>query len=113
MKAIQSLEFTPENVYTLFGNEAAENEDPIRLKQYFFKNNTYNEVMAELPIRLLVGHKGIGKSALFQVARQEEDSIGTLTVAIQPDDIAELSLTEEDHLKMIRNCGIKGTTPFN
>lgn len=86
----------------LFGHEAAEDEDPDRLREYYFKNSTYDQVVSDLSLRLLVGHKGIGKSALFQVAIHEEFKNGRLTILIKPDDIAEISTDQTDFLKEIR-----------
>ncbi len=64
--------FTPEIIEELFGTEAAEQEDPLRLRKYFFKNKTYEDIKANLPLRILVAHKGIGKSALFKVCFSED-----------------------------------------
>ena len=61
------MEFTELEIQRLFGSEAAEEEEPDRLKQYYFKNKIYNQVITDLPLRILVGHKGIGKSALFRI----------------------------------------------
>ena len=63
------MQFNEVEIQKLFGHEAAEQESPERLKEYYFKNNTYNQIVVDLPLRILVGHKGIGKSALFKVAR--------------------------------------------
>lgn len=62
------MRFTDDKIRELFGAEAAEDEAPERLKAYFFKNRAYDSLMANLPLRLLVGHKGIGKSALLRMA---------------------------------------------
>jgi hypothetical protein len=64
----EALQFTEQNIQTLFGNEAAENESIERLKEYYFKSPTYLQIVGDIPLRILVGHKGIGKSALFKVA---------------------------------------------
>lgn len=66
------MDFTEIEIAKLFGSEAAESEDPNRLKEYYLKSNIYSQVITDLPLRILVGHKGTGKSALFQVAMQEE-----------------------------------------
>ena len=66
------MDFTEIEIAKLFGSEAAESEDPDRLKEYYVKSNIYSQVITDLPLRILVGHKGTGKSALFQVAIQEE-----------------------------------------
>ena len=47
---------------------AAEDEEIGRLKEYYFKNDVYDKINNDLSLRILVGHKGVGKSALFKVA---------------------------------------------
>lgn len=96
------LDFKEPQIQELFGHEAAENETRERLRQYYFKTNTYEQVIADLPLRILVGHKGIGKSALFQVAMAEEEEAEKLTVLIKPDDIAGLGTDTSDFLATIR-----------
>ena len=61
-------QFDDETIQRLFGHEAAENEDATRLRQYYFKSQIYDRITSKLPLRILVGHKGIGKSALVTVA---------------------------------------------
>lgn len=97
------MEFTEVEIQKLFGHEAAEQEDPKRLKEYYFKNRTYDQVVTDLPLRILVGHKGIGKSALFKVAMDEEKNLSKrLTILIKPDDIIGIAEEEENFLKLIR-----------
>jgi hypothetical protein len=99
----QTLSFSETELQRLFGHEAAENEDPCRLKEYYFKSSTYDQVVNDLPLRILVGHKGIGKSALFQIAMQEEFEAGRLTILIKPDDITDLGKSNGDFLQVIRD----------
>lgn len=94
--------FDDETIQGLFGFEDAESESISRLKEYYFKKDTFTRVTAPLPIRLLVGHKGTGKSALFKVAIQEEKENGNLPILIKPDDIAELGKDNENFLLRIR-----------
>lgn len=96
------MNFTEENIAALFGHEAAEDEEIDRLKSYYLKGATYEQVVNELPIRVLVGHKGIGKSALFHVAMAESASEGRLSLLIKPDDIAGIGEEETNFLKLIR-----------
>lgn len=96
------MEFNEENIAALFGHEAAEDEDLERLKGYYFKGNVYSQVANDLPIRILVGHKGIGKSALFHIAMAEEAQRGKLSLLIKPDDIVGIGENETDFLKLIR-----------
>lgn len=96
------MNFTEENIAALFGHEAAEDEDIERLKSYYLKGAVYEQVANELPIRVLVGHKGIGKSALFHVAMAEDAAEGRLSLLIKPDDIAGIGDEEKNFLKLIR-----------
>lgn len=98
-----TLRFTAGEVSLLFGHEAAEDEDPERLREYYFKSDVYDAVTINLPLRILVGHKGIGKSALFQVAMGEDHDEHRLAVLIKPDDIAGLATEHRDFLKTIRD----------
>ncbi|SEW31308.1 hypothetical protein SAMN05421841_2203 [Chryseobacterium wanjuense] len=102
MKQVKGLEFSDENIQRLFGYEDAESEPIDRLREYYFKNETFARVSADLPIRLLVGHKGIGKSALFKVSISEDIDKGNLPILIKPDDIAELGNDEDNFLLSIR-----------
>lgn len=98
----QGLEFTDENIQKLFGFEDAESESIERLREYYFKNETFKRVSSDLPIRVLVGHKGIGKSALFKVSMAEDYEKGNLPILIKPDDIAEIGMKDENFLLRIR-----------
>lgn len=102
MTKTTQLAFSEEELQCLFGHEAAEDEDPERLREYYFKTSTYVEVSADLPLRILVGHKGIGKSALFKVAMAEDKDNGVITVLIRPDDVATLATDTADFLRTIR-----------
>lgn len=97
-----TIKFDEETIQALFGNEAAEDETLERLKQYYVKNKTYEKITANLPLRILVGHKGIGKSALFKVAMSEDIEKGNLPIFIQPNDIVDLEEDIEDSLQAIR-----------
>lgn len=96
------VEFTEENIQKLFGVEDAESEPLDRLREYYFKNDVFQRVSSDLPIRILVGHKGVGKSALFKVSIAEEREKGNLPILIKPDDIAELGKSDENFLLKIR-----------
>ncbi|WP_394146744.1 P-loop ATPase, Sll1717 family [Shewanella atlantica] len=97
------MKFDEFEIQRLFGHEAAEDEDPKRLREYYFKSKAYNQVVNDLPLRILVGHKGIGKSALFQVAIAEESEINRLTLLIKPDDIVGIGEESDNFLKLIRD----------
>ena len=96
------MDFNEYELQRLFGHEAAEDEDPERLKEYYFKSKIYDQVVNDLPLRVLVGHKGIGKSALFKVALDEEAANNRLTILIKPDDIVEIASDSSDLLLLIR-----------
>lgn len=100
---MSKLTFSEVEIQNLFGHEAAEDETPGRLREYYFKSNTYDQVVTDLPLRILVGHKGIGKSALFQVAMLEDEENGVLPLLIKPDDIIGLGGKDKDFLKIIRD----------
>ncbi len=56
----------------------------------FFRNKAYDNLVTGLPIRILVGHKGIGKSALLKVAFMEDQTNGVLALWVRPDDIRSI-----------------------
>jgi hypothetical protein len=91
-----SFQFDEITIQKLFGNEAAEDEDAERLKEYYFKNDIFDQIAVDLPLRILVGHKGIGKSALFNVAVLEDRESGRLPITIRPDDVANLGKHSTD-----------------
>lgn len=97
------LEFTEEVIQQLFGHEAAEDEIPERLREYYFKSAVYDQVVTDLPLRILVGHKGIGKSAPFQVAIAEDRDANRLTLVVKPDDVIEIANDTTDFLQTIRS----------
>lgn len=97
------FKFDEVTIQKLFGNEAAEDEDVDRLREYYFKNDIFEKVAVDLPLRILVGHKGIGKSALFNVAMAEDKESGKLPVKIKPDDVSHLGKNLGDFSETIRN----------
>jgi len=102
MEIDKKLVFNDDTIKNVFGFEDAESEPIERLREYFFKKDTFNRVVSDLPIRILVGHKGTGKSALFKVAIAEEKENGNLPILIKPDDIADLGKSDENFLLRIR-----------
>lgn len=87
---IQAHKFDDFTVRRIFGSEDAESEEPERLKEYFLVNGAYHDLCAPLPIRIVVGHKGVGKSALLKRAYLDDIDHNILAVEIQPNDISEL-----------------------
>lgn len=100
---MEHLTFSEKEIQDLFGHEAAEDETPDRLKQYYFKTDTYEQITSDLPLRILVGHKGIGKSALFNVSMMEDRENNRLPILIKPDDVTDLNIDSTDFLKTIRD----------
>ncbi|MDO9338875.1 MAG: hypothetical protein Q7T61_20975 [Caulobacter sp.] len=91
-----------ETLNEIFGAEDAENEAPERLKEYFYRNKAYESLRASLPLRILVGHKGVGKSALLKVSELEDQDSGILSIWITPSDVSKpLSEAEEDFNRLI------------
>ena len=101
-----NLKFTDENVSRLFGKEAAEDEDFDRLQSYYIKSRTHEKLTSDLPLRILVGHKGIGKSAIFTIARHEDIESHRVSILIRPDDISSFGKNEDDFDQMIRDWKI-------
>jgi hypothetical protein len=86
--------FNDENISRLFGAEAAEDEPEDRFRQYFFYNQTYDNLISKLPLRILVGHKGVGKSALLKRARLNDVDSNALGIWLTPGDVAAVSVRQ-------------------
>lgn len=98
----QGIKFTDENIRKIFGAYDGEGENITRLSQYYLKTDIYESIKANLPVRILVGSKGVGKSALFRMALKESAEQGKLCVFIKPDDIAEIGQKHESLMISIR-----------
>ncbi|WP_417473337.1 P-loop ATPase, Sll1717 family [Leisingera sp.] len=83
------MEFDDETILNLFGAQAAEDESFSKLREYFIRNKAYERLRSNIKLRLLVGHKGIGKSALLKMAHNEEIESGVLSIWLQPNDISK------------------------
>jgi hypothetical protein len=94
--------FTEEAIQDIFGHEAAEDEKPERLRAYYFKSAVYEKVRPQLDLRILVGHKGVGKSALFTVAMAEDIENGEFPILIRPDDVTGIGRDDTNFLTTIR-----------
>jgi len=101
--ANQDFTFDDATIEKLFGNEAADYENIERLKEYYLKSKVYSRVTADLPLRLVVGHKGVGKSALIRYAMHEDYLEGTLPILIKPDDVLEVARSNVDFLQRIKD----------
>lgn len=95
-------EFDDDTIRSIFGHEAAEDDDIQRLKQFYFKNTTYSRLRANHSLRLLIGHKGIGKSAMLAIAVQEDIAHNQLAISLRPDDIEEIASSGDSINAQIR-----------
>ena len=86
-------DFKADVIYSLFGAADAENESADRLKQYFYRNRAYESLIADVPIRIVVGHKGVGKSALLKMAHLEDLDADRPSIWLQPSDLSTLDDT--------------------
>ena len=98
------IDFSEEQIRDMFGDLAAEDEKKDRFSAYFIKTDVYKKIHNFLPIRILVAHKGIGKSAIFQMSYLENLKNNVLSIWVKPDDILSIANTENeaDPLEMIR-----------
>jgi hypothetical protein len=77
--------FDDVTIQRIFGADDAENEDDDRLKEYFYRNMAYDSLTSNLAVRVLVGHKGVGKSALLKRAYLADAETKAPAVWLQPD----------------------------
>ena len=93
-----------QSIIAMFGDLAAEDEKKDRFSAYFIKTDVYKKIHNFLPIRILVAHKGIGKSAVFQMSYLENLKNNVLSIWVKPDDILSIANAEDgtDPLEMIR-----------
>ncbi len=98
----QTVTFSEDEIQRLFGDEAADFEEISRLREYYVKTDVFQQFKTNLPLRILVGHKGIGKSALFRIAMSEDEDTNSMSVLIRPDDIADIGGDTSNFLQLIR-----------
>lgn len=100
----KAVDFSEEQIREMFGDLAAEDEKRERFSSYFIKTDVYEKIHNFLPIRILVAHKGIGKSAVFRMSYLENIANNVLSIWVKPDDILGIANTgdETDPLEMIR-----------
>ena len=98
------IDFSEEQIRDMFGDLAAEDEKKDRFSAYFIKTDVYKKIHNFLPIRILVAHKGIGKSAVFQMSYLENIRNKVLCIWVKPDDILGIANADDgtDPLEMIR-----------
>lgn len=95
------IEFDEDTIRAIFGHEAAEDETIDRLKIYYLKTSVYNSMRSKVPLLVLVGHKGVGKSALLKVLASEDPDEGRVPINVQPNDIVNLDVSSENFLEKI------------
>lgn len=83
-------QFDDVTIEKIFGADDAENEDPTRFKEYFYRNRAYDSLVSDLSARILVGHKGIGKSALLKRAYLDDQEKGLPSIWLRPNDIVDV-----------------------
>ncbi|MCY4429281.1 MAG: hypothetical protein OXC11_02665, partial [Rhodospirillales bacterium] len=98
-----AFNFDDYTIREIFGTDTAEDETPERLKAYFFKNRAYDNIRANLPIRILVGHKGIGKSALLRMSFLEDRDLDILSLWLQPSDLIIDSRASQSFVEKIES----------
>lgn len=91
------VQFDDSSIEAIFGADDAENEKAERFKQYFYRNKAYESLISPLPVRVLVGHKGVGKSALLRKAYMEDQESGTLALWLRPNDIVDIKMEASGH----------------
>jgi len=89
--------FDDTTIEKIFGADDAENENPERFKEYFYKNRAFESLTAALPVRILVGHKGVGKSALLRKAYMEDEENNIISVWLRPNDIVDIKVMASGH----------------
>lgn len=100
------MQFNDTTIRQLFGTDTAEDEDSARLKQYFFRNKAYENIRSSLPLRILVGHKGIGKSALLRMSHLEDVASDQLSLWLLPDHLILENSRELTFIEKIRGYKI-------
>ena len=88
----------------MFADLAEKNKKKERFSSYFIKTDVYEKIHNYLPIRILVAHKGIGKSAVFRMSYLENLNNNVLSIWVKPDDILGMANAEaiNDSLELIR-----------
>jgi hypothetical protein len=76
-----------------FGAPAAERDIEQGLDDYFVESEAYSRVKAGAK-RILIGGRGIGKSALFQVLARREREHGSYVIELSPEDYSYELLTQ-------------------
>ncbi len=94
--------FDDATIEKLFGADDAENERPERFKEYFYYNHAYESLISDLSVRILVGHKGVGKSALLKRAYIADQEDSNPSVWLRPDALLNVQLTATNENQFIQ-----------
>lgn len=76
-----------------FGAPAAERDIERGLDEYFVESEAYSRVKAGTK-KILIGGRGIGKSAMFQVLARRERDDGSYVIELSPEDYSYELLTQ-------------------
>jgi hypothetical protein len=74
-------------IESMFGAEAAEAERDERLLEYFYRSPLYDQVISDSSLKLVVGFKGTGKSALMRMGYLHDRKVGAEALWLTPDDL--------------------------
>jgi len=86
----------------LLGADAAEDELDERLAAYFLETATYHEVSrVTAKLRVIVGNKGTGKSAIFRMAARADTAASRLPIEVRPDDLADVAKGSLNYLQLV------------
>lgn len=94
--------FSHDNIDKLFGNGAAELENPQVLKKWYLEPDFFSHLKGGVPIRIIAGNKGVGKTALFKALIEDNIAEDCIPILIKPDEIEDLSNSSDDYLEMVR-----------
>ena len=90
------------DIEELFGADAAEDESDERLVAYFLETPTYREVVhTKRRLRVLVGSKGTGKSAIFRIAALKDQAESRLPIEVRPDDLTDVARGNLNYLQFV------------
>jgi len=76
-----------------FGAPAAERDIERGLEEYFVESEAYNRIKSGAK-RILIGGRGIGKSAIFQMLARRERDAGSFVIELTPEDYSYELLTQ-------------------
>ena len=69
-----------------FGALAAERDIERGLEEYFVESEAYTRVKSGVK-RVVIGGRGIGKSAIFQMLARRERDAGSFVIELSPEEL--------------------------